>query len=77
MSLVLLPLALMYFSISVLFDSWAPVPQWLLSGAGSDAVFLRTSLFTCSCELVTHSSEAKMAPTFKDVLCTTERERIS
>lgn len=39
MSLVLLPLALMYFSLSVLFDSWAPVPQRLSSGAGSDAVF--------------------------------------
>lgn len=33
-----------------LFGSWAPVPQWLLCGAGSDIVFLRTSLFTWACQ---------------------------
>lgn len=44
------------------FIPGGPVPQLLVPAAGSYTAFLRTSMFTCSCELVTHSSEAKMAP---------------
>lgn len=60
-------MALMWPSLAVMdLSLFAGHPSFSLAPLVT-LFFLRTSLFTCSCVLVTHCSEAKMAPAFKDV----------